>query len=416
MPFLYDTAVGLYHLGIRCAAPWSTKARAWRTGREGLWDRLEAKAPALRGCLWMHCASVGEFEQGRPVLEAIKAARPDLPVLLTFFSPSGYQALKDLPLATHVDHLPPDGAADAQRLVALVRPRACVFVRYEFWYHHLHALKRAEVPTFLLSATFRAGQPFFRWYGGAWRRMLRCFTHLFTQDEASRALLARIGLGERTSVSGDTRLDRVLAIARSAPELPIAQAFRGEGPVLTAGSTWPPDEALLRQALAAAPMKCLIAPHELGADQLEAIERDFPKPLIRWSEAEAAGDASAWAHVHMRTLLVDRMGLLARLYRYGDIAYLGGGFSDGIHNVLEAAAWGRPVLFGPRHRKFPEAQALIDAGAAVMVRDARELGAALHAWGQDPHALQRASAAARGYVERNAGATARVTATLLPYL
>lgn len=419
MPLLYDTAVGLYHLGIRCAGRWSAKARAWRDGRRGLWERLEAKAPALQGCLWVHCASVGEFEQGRPVLEAIKAARPELPVLLTFFSPSGYTAFKDLPLATHVDYLPPDSAANARRLVALVAPRASLFVRYEFWYHHLHALKAAGVPVFLVSAIFREGQLFFRWYGGAWRRMLRCFTHLFTQDAGSQALLARIGLGDRATVSGDTRLDRVLAIVREAPDLPIAGAFRGDGPLLVAGSTWPPDEALLRTALDAEAVKCLIAPHELGDAQLADIERTFPKPLVRWSELEGADVANVRTMLggaRGGTLLVDRMGLLARLYRHGDIAYVGGGFTDGIHSVLEAAAWGRPVIFGPRHRKFPEAQGLIDAGAAAEVHDAATLTAVLHRWLHDPADRQRASEAAAAYVQRHAGASARVAAALLPLI
>lgn len=416
MPLLYDTGVALYHFAVRCAAPWSAKARAWREGRRELWQRLEAKAPELQDCLWMHCASAGEFEQGRPVLEAIKAERPELPVLLTFFSPSGYQAHRDLPLATHVEYLPPDSAANARRLLGLVRPRAAVFVRYEFWYHHLRALQQAGTPTFLVSAIFRSGQPFFRWYGGAWRRMLRCFTHLFTQDEASQRLLQGLVPAERVSVSGDTRLDRVLAIVRSAAELPIAKAFRGEGPVLIAGSTWPPDEAIVRDALGTVPMKCLIAPHEPGPEALERIEQAFPKPLVTWSEAEAAGDGSNWAHGHMRTLLVDRMGLLSRLYRYGDIAYVGGGFTDGIHSVLEAAAWGRPVVFGPKHAKFPEAQGLIDAGAGVMVRDADGLRAALRRWLDDPAALERASEAAARYVERHAGAAARVRGTVLAHL
>ncbi len=224
MPALYSAAIGLYHAGIRIAARWNPKARAWVKGREGVWERLSAKREALRGCLWMHCASVGEFEQGRPVLEAIKAQRPDLPVLVTFFSPSGYEARKDYPLATHVDYLPADSAANADRLVQLIAPRAAIFVKYEFWYHYLQTLNGRQVPLFLVSAIFRPDQPFFSWYGGTWHAMLHCFTHIFTQDERSRELLAGIGV-KNVSVSGDTRFDRVAAIVAASEELPPARAF-----------------------------------------------------------------------------------------------------------------------------------------------------------------------------------------------
>src|SRR5690606_2885613 len=195
---------------------------AWVKGREGMWGRLGQAAPRLQGCLWMHCASVGEFEQGRPVLEAIKAERPDLPVLLTFFSPSGYEARKDFPLATHVEYLPPDGARNARRLLQLVRPKAAIFVKYEFWYHHLRSLRDNQIPAFLIAALFRKGQPFFRWYGGAWRRMLACFTRIFTQDGASRELLNGLGL-KHAAVGGDTRFDRVAAIVAQGDELPLAK-------------------------------------------------------------------------------------------------------------------------------------------------------------------------------------------------
>ncbi|MFT3884099.1 MAG: glycosyltransferase N-terminal domain-containing protein [Flavobacteriales bacterium] len=419
MPALYDTATGLYHSGIRCAAAFNAKARRWRDGRRGLWQRLEQHAPALQGCLWMHCASVGEFEQGRPVLEAIKAQRPNLPVLLTFFSPSGYEARRNEPLATHVDYLPPDSAANAERLIRLVRPRAAVFVKYEFWYHHLHALRRGGVPTLLVSAIFRPGQPFFRWYGSAWRRMLACFTQIHVQDDRSAALLAPLALPD-VCVSGDTRFDRVAAIARTTEELPIAAAFRGEGPALVCGSTWPDDEKLLLGALPAvhAPVKLFVVPHELGEAQLADIEARFPKPLARWSELEGAPADNVRALLgsgRTGTLLVDRMGLLARLYRHGDLAYVGGGFGDGIHSLLEAAAWGRPVIFGPRHTKFAEAQGLIDAGGGSEVRNAHDLSDVLQRLLNDPASLAVASAAARGYVQGRTGATERVVRGLLPY-
>jgi 3-deoxy-D-manno-octulosonic-acid transferase len=406
----YTVAVGAYHAAARVAALWKPKARAWVQGRRGLWQRLEAKRGALEGCLWMHCASVGEFEQGLPVLEAVKAARPDLPVLLTFFSPSGYEARKDHPLATHVDYLPPDSAANAERLVALLRPRAVLWVKYEFWYHHLHALKAAHVPTFLVSGIFRPAQPFFRWYGAAWRRMLGCFTHLFVQDQGSRDLLSGIGLGNVT-VSGDTRFDRVTAIASANSGLAVAKSFRGPGsaPLLICGSTWPEDERIILDALkrAKAPPRLIIAPHEVTDQHLASIEERFPPPLVRWSSSAGAKG---------NTLLVDVTGVLARAYRYGEIAYVGGGFGDGIHNILEAAVWGRPVIFGPQHRKFAEAQGLIAAGGGYAVRDGDELRAVLERLLGDPQVLQRASAAARNYVATRVGATDRIAPAVLASL
>ncbi len=419
MPVLYSAAIGIYHAGIRVAASWNPKARAWVQGREGVWERLSAKRDALRGCMWMHCASVGEFEQGRPVLEAIKAQRPELPVLITFFSPSGYEARRDYALATHVDYLPADSGAHAERLVDLIAPRCALFVKYEFWYHYLQALKRRQVPLYLVSGIFRADQPFFRWYGATWRSMLGCFTHLFVQDEQSRELLSGVEVNH-VSVSGDTRFDRVSAIVEACEELPPADAFVAAepGPMLVCGSTWPADEALVLKAITRlhTEPRILIAPHELHAEHLASVEATFPKPLAMWSELERAVATGNGLPPGIRTLLVDRMGLLARLYRYGDIAYVGGGFGDGIHSLLEAAAWGKPVIFGPKHTKFAEAKGLIDAGAGFEVKNAEELRAVLDRLLSDKDALAKASEAAGRYVHERCGATDRIINAITGYL
>lgn len=418
MPLLYTIATGLYHWGIRAVAPFNPKAKMWVEGRRGMWQRLAHKADALRGCLWMHCASVGEFEQGLPVLEELKLKHPGVPVLITFFSPSGYEARKSHPLATHVEYLPPDNASSAARLVQLLRPRAAVFVKYEFWYHHLHALKATGTPVFLISALFRPGQLFFRWYGGAWRSMLHCYTRIFTQDEASRRLLADIGIANAEAV-GDTRPDRVLRIVEADEALPIAAAFRGNHRVLVCGSTWPADEDLLLGAIQrtrnAGAFKLVVVPHELDLEQLQHIEARFPKPLVRWSELEQTtleNIATTLGQEPQGTLLVDRMGLLARLYKYADLTYVGGGFGDGIHSVLEAAAWGKPVLFGPKHTKFTEAAGLITAGAAHEVRDASSLAVQLKKLFDDDAARVNASQAARNYLLGKAGATRTIAATI----
>ena len=419
MPLLYDIATGLYHAGVRAAAPFKPKAKQWVDGRLGLWQRLEEKRGALRGCLWMHCASVGEFEQGRPVLEAIKKERPELPVLLTFFSPSGYEARKHFKLATQVEYLPADSASNAARLVKLVEPKAAIFIKYEFWYHYLHALKRTGVPTYLVSAIFRPSQPFFKWYGKAWREMLACFAEIFTQDNPSRDLLSGIGV-KNVLVSGDTRFDRVNAIASSGGTewgLVVAKAFKGNHRTLVCGSTWPKDEVLLLDALArfTKKTKVIVAPHEMDPEQLRNIEARFPKPLVRLSELEGtdpANIATTLGQEATGTLLVDRMGLLARLYEHGDLAYVGGGFGDGIHSLLEAAAWGKPVIFGPKHTKFAEAKGLIDTGGGFEVRNAEELRAVLDRLLGDKDALANAGEAAGKYVRDRMGATELVVMAL----
>lgn len=413
MPLLYSIAVGAYHAAVRVAALWNPKARAWVQGRKGLWERLEAKREVLQGCLWVHAASVGEFEQGLPVLEAIKAAHPGMPVLVTFYSPSGYEARKGLGtgrpdgLVTHVDYLPPDSAVNARRMVDLLRPRSVLWVKYEFWYHHLHALKAAQVPTFLVSGIFRPSQPFFRWFGGAWRSMLGCFAHLFVQNEASRDLLSGIGVREVT-LSGDTRFDRVAGILRANEGLAVAKAFRSttSAPVLICGSTWPADERIILEALKRlkAPPRIMIAPHEVTEQQLSSIAARFPPPVITWSSSAGARG---------NTLLMDVTGVLARAYRYGDIAYIGGGFGDGIHSLLEAAVWGRPVIFGPKHTKFAEAQGLIDAGGGFEVRNAEELRDVLDRLFGDKEAMARAAKAAGSYVRERVGATERTVGEVL---
>ncbi|HRD51586.1 MAG TPA: glycosyltransferase N-terminal domain-containing protein [Flavobacteriales bacterium] len=424
MPLLLDVGIGLYHAGIRLAALWSPKARAWIQGRKGIWERITAKSDALQGCIWMHCASVGEFEQGRPVLEELKRSHPDTPVLITFFSPSGYEACKDYALATHVDYLPPDSRSNAARFLQLTRPRAVLWVKYEFWPQWLNGIKRKGIRSYLISGIFRPEQAFFQWFGRAHRAMLDGFTHLFVQDERSLELLKSIGITHAT-MSGDTRFDRVDAIAKASERLPIGHAFHRamDAPVLIAGSTWPADEALIADALQGLPNapRLMVVPHEPSPIALHRAQQRMPRPVERWSELEARLSSTSVSTHHeppdedplfARTLLVDRMGLLARLYQHCDIAYVGGGFGDGIHSLLEAAAWGKPVIFGPRHHKFAEAAGLIEAGGGFEVRSADELRGVLARLLSDRQAREAASLAALGYVRDRVGATPRIMAGL----
>ncbi len=408
MPLGYDIGTGLYHLGIRAAAPFNPKARKWVQGRVGLWQRLQEKAPHLQGCLWLHCSSLGEFEQGRPVLEELRRQRPGMPVLLTLFSPSGYEVLKDRPVADHVEYLPPDGAGNARRLLDLIRPKASLFVKYEFWYHYLDQLAKHGVPAFLISARFRPEQPFFKWYGGTHRSMLKAFRHIFTQDERSVELLRSIGLTNITQ-SGDTRFDRVAQILEKNEELPLAKLFREgvDGPVLICGSTWPEDEAVLLPALSRLKRMpaLIVAPHELEGSRIQQLAGKIPGPVSFWSRNEIIPGS--------RTLIIDVIGPLARAYKYGDVAYVGGGFVDGIHNLLEAAAWGKPVIFGPNHQKFTEAQGLMDAGAGSSIKNSVELLAVLEKLLSDPAYYAKSGAAGSEYVLRNVGAAAATSGEIL---
>ncbi len=408
MPIGYDIGTAIYFLGIRIASLFTPKAKLWIDGRRTLWSRLEEKAPELQGCIWMHCASLGEFEQGRPVLEFLKKERPDLPVLLTFFSPSGFEMMKADPIATHVEYLPADSRRNAERFLSLVRPRAAIFVRYEFWYHHLHSLHQQRIPAFLISAHFRKDQVFFKWFGGTYRKMLRFFDRIFVQDQRSADLLRLIGIGN-VSVSGDTRGDRVLAIADRNEELEKLHSFRiqDDRPILICGSTWPQDEEVLIGALKKVKERprLIIAPHELDPQKIDRLCGKLGGNIARLSKDPITNGIDI--------LLIDSIGILARAYKYGDIAFVGGGFSDGIHNILEPAVWGIPVIFGPDHNKFNEAKGLIEAGGGFQVRNASELSILLNRLIGEEVYRRTASEAAARYVRKMAGATQRITNTIL---
>ncbi len=351
--------------------------------------------------LWIHCASLGEFEQGRPVMEAFRKQYPGIRILLTFFSPSGYEIRKNTPLADHVFYIPLDSPRNARRFLDLVNPSLAVFVKYEFWYFYLKNLKKRNIPTYLISARFRPDQPFFKRYGIPFRFMLTCFTHLFVQDEPSRELLEKLpGLSLPVTVAGDTRFDRVTEIATrdNTPE-----RFRQliQEPVLVAGSTWPQDEEILARLLEDHPaLQLVLAPHQIHAEHLASITQTFRK----WDPVFFSKTQNAKAIP--RVLVIDSIGLLSSLYRYATCCYIGGGFNkSGIHNTLEAAVYGKPLLFGPNYQKFKEACDLIDTGAAVGFEDYSTCSGALKKWIDDPGRCLDAGNAAKTYVAANTGAT-----------
>jgi len=404
MVFLYTLGIRLYFILVKIASPFNPKAKQWVNGRKNLFSRVEAAIGSGNRIAWFHCASLGEFEQGRPVVEAFKKQHPDFKILITFFSPSGYEVRKNYSGADFIFYLPLDTWNNARRFVKLVNPEVVFFVKYEFWYFMLNRLKQEGVKTYLISTIFRPDQLFFKRYGLWYRRMLRCFTHFFVQNSQSEQLLLSIGFSNVT-VSGDTRFDRVFQITSQAKDIQDISTFKNGEMTLVCGSTWPKDEELLSTwyRSSCAPIKIVIAPHEIGEEHVLRIIQLFDGfKVARFTQAMDYDLASC--HV----LIVDTIGILSSAYRYGELAYIGGGFGTGIHNTLEAATWGIPVVFGPKHQKFKEANDLIVGGGGFSVATQEELTLTLNTLICNPEKLKLGAQFAREYVDVKRGATQRI--------
>ena len=417
--FFYTIFCRFYLLGIRLAALWNPKAKLWVEGRKGLFEKLQSEVGGQRSprssdsyrdrspLVWIHCASLGEFEQGRPVLEALRDQYPGIKILLTFFSPSGYEVRKSYEGADFVFYLPMDSKANARRFLDMVQPDLVIWIKYEYWYHYLTALKKRQVPTLLVSGIFRPDQPFFKWYGRLHQYILGSFTHLFVQTPASKDLLAGIGFTNNVTVNGDTRFDRVAAIAEKFTPIPVVEAFCGRHTTVVAGSTWPEDEEELDHYANTHPdMRFIIAPHEINEQHLVEIEKLF-KHTIRYSvlQKKVPGTVSREQKI-TNTLIIDNIGMLSRLYKYATITYIGGGFGDdGVHNVLEAAVYHKPVVFGPVYEKYVEATELVEQGGAFPVETALELEKVLDNLLSDAVAYNKACQQAGQYVHVKKGAT-----------
>ena len=355
--------------------------------------------------IWFHAASLGEFEQGRPMIEKIKANYPQYKILLTFFSPSGYEVRKNYSGADIICYLPFDTPCRVSKFLELAHPVAAVFIKYEFWGNYLRELKKRNIPTFIISTIFRREQLFFQWFGTPYRKMLFCFTHLYVQDEYSKNLLAEYGITNVT-IAGDTRFDRVQDIRNNAKELPLIDKFvhkeNGEKQLtLVVGSSWPQDESFLIPYFNRNPgMKLIIAPHEIHAEHLSAIETLLKRPAIRLSQVKSEADLQG-----KDCLIIDCFGMLSSIYRYGEIAYIGGGFGAGIHNTLEAAVYGVPVLFGLRYHKFKEAKDLIRVGGGFALSDGKAFEALLDELVSHREKLALAGRSAGDFVHRQTGAT-----------
>jgi 3-deoxy-D-manno-octulosonic-acid transferase len=411
---LYKIFLWAYKTGIRAVSPWNRKARLWINGRKDLVGKISLLAGAGTGPrIWMHCASLGEFEQGKPVLEMIRRQYRDAFIVLTFFSPSGYEVVKDHAIADQVLYLPADSQKNARLFINACHPDLVLWVKYEFWYYYLTELKAGNIPVLLISGVFRSQQAFFKWYGNLQRKMLECFAHVFVQTEVSKKLLEQIGFGEKTSVGGDTRFDRVIAISEKAASLPMIEAFTGTHTVIVAGSTWEEDEEELDHYANTHPrIRFIIAPHEIDEEHLTSIEKLFRR-CIRYSSWEKNYDLRNGAYSSKteppNVLLIDNIGMLSRLYRYATIAYLGGGFGDdGVHNVLEAAVYGKPVVYGPAIDKYIEAIELAESGGGIVIDSALEAEAVFSRLLSNGDEYRQCCEAAQKYVYSKKGATEKI--------
>jgi len=403
MNFLYNIGIDAYHLGARLVSPWHPKAKRMVQGQAKTMDYLKGTLDANGGYIWIHTASLGEFEQGRPLIEKIRRERPDLKILLSFFSPSGYEVRKNYDKVDAVCYLPMDTPSRVREFLDVVKPKMAIFVKYEFWGNYLSQLKKRLVPTYIISSIFRPSQIFFKPWGGMFRKMLGCFTHLYVQNQESQQLLHGIGV-DNVTVCGDTRLDRVLQIKNDAHEFPmIASMVAGNKPTLVMGSSWEPDEDIVIPYFNSHPdIKLIIAPHEFDENRLAAIMAKIKRPVARYTQLEGRDTTQ------LDCMIIDCFGILSSLYRYGTVAYVGGGFGSGIHNVPEAAVYGIPVIFGPKHEKFREAVELNASGGGFAISDAQQCHLVLDELFGNASALNKAGKAASNYIATHTGATDRI--------
>lgn len=399
---MYELVICLYTLGVAVASLFNEKVRKmWRGEREAF-DVLGRSVDHNAKYVWFHASSLGEFEQGRPIMERLRREHPEYKILLTFFSPSGYEVRKNYEGADIICYLPLDTYYNARRFLNLVHPEVAFFIKYEFWWNYLHILKHRNVPVYSVSSIFRPNQVFFRWYGRTYSNVLKCFTRFFVQNDVSRQLLGSLGITD-VDITGDTRFDRVLQIKSQARHLPLVEAFRQGHKVFVAGSSWPPDEDLfIRFFNQHRDWRLIIAPHVIGEDHLRQIISKLQLNTVRYTEAteETVREAEC--------LIIDCFGLLSSIYGYGDVAYVGGGFGVGIHNVLEAAVWDMPVVFGPNNERFQEARDLLASGGGRQVDDYEDFEKLMNAYLSDDNVRRADGEKAGNYVKSKAGATDKI--------
>ena len=404
---MYNVIIYLYLLGVAIASLFNEKVRKmWRGEREAIRILREKMDPNAK-YVWFHAASLGEFEQGRPLIEQLRRDHPEYKILLTFFSPSGYEVRKNYEGADIICYLPLDTITNARRFLRTIRPVMTFFIKYEFWYNYLHILRHRGVPVYSVSSIFRPDQVFFRWYGRQYSHVLKCFTRFYVQNEESRQLLGKIGIQEVTVV-GDTRFDRVLQIKEAAKKLPIVEAFCDKKKVFIAGSSWQPDEEIFIPWLNEhKDWKLVIAPHVIGEDHLQQIEKMLEgRKVVRYTEATEENVKGA------EVLMINCFGLLSSIYGYADVTYVGGGFGVGIHNTLEAAVWDVPVFFGPNNQRFQEAQGLKLCGAGLEIGNADDFRRLMQGFEDHPTLAKELGEKAGAFVESMTGATRKILADI----
>lgn len=407
MLIVYNISIGLYRIAIFFVSIWNKKAKLWIQGRKNLFDRIEEKLLNQTNIVWFHVSSLGEFEQGRPLIEEYRKRFPDRKILLTFFSPSGFEIRKNYAGADFIFYLPLDTSLNARRFLDIVMPREVFFIKYDFWYHFISQLNQRDIPVYLVSAVFRKNQMFFKWYGSWYFNLLKCFNHIFVQDVESLQLLLNAKI-ENVTIAGDTRMDRVLEIAKKPQTIDIAARFSEEKFCVVCGSTWPLDEEIIFEYILQCPNELvfIIAPHEISENHLSSIEKKLPAKTIRFSQINMS------IPVDVKVLLIDNIGMLSSLYRYAQLAYIGGGFGQGIHNTLEPAAYGIPVVFGPRYHKFNEAVNLIQLGGFFCIKTREDFRFLMNRFYTDKEFLKKASDITKSYILKGQGATYKVFSTL----
>lgn len=399
---MYNVAIYFYLLGVAVASLFDKKVKKMWRGERDAFRVLREKIDPNARYVWFHAASLGEFEQGRPMMERLRQLHPEYKILLTFFSPSGYEVRKDYEGADIVCYLPLDTITNARRFLRTIRPVMAFFIKYEFWYNYLHILRHRGVPVYSVSSIFRPDQIFFRWYGRQYANVLRCFSRFYVQNGISKQLLGKLGITD-VVITGDTRFDRVLQIKEKSKQLPIVEAFKQGRKVFVAGSSWAPDEDIFIPYFNEhKDWKLIVAPHVIGEDHLKQILQKFEGKAVRYTQATAEEAAQA------DCLIIDCFGLLSSVYHYGEVAYVGGGFGVGIHNVLEAAVWDMPVVFGPNNKNFHEAQGIMEQKGGFEITDAAGFKALMERFANEPGYLEQAGEKAGAFVKSRAGATDRI--------
>ena len=409
MILLYNLFLLIYSLGIRIVSVWNKKAKLWVAGRKNLFENLRnTYKPNQQKKVWMHCASLGEFEQGRPVLKGLMQKYPNTFIVITFFSPSGYEIAKNDKDFRHVYYMPMDSPSNAKELLDILIPDLVLWVKYEYWYYYLKEIKRRNIPLLLISGVYQNTQVFFKWYGSFYRKMLECFSHFFLQNISSKEQLQKLIVKEKIDVSGDTRCDRVINIAENFAEVDGIANFCENKKVIVAGSTWEDDEAEWTHFVKTHPeIKFIIAPHQIDEENLADVKKEFPGSLFysEWIEAPPPQKFAEMIHC----IIIDNIGMLSRLYKYATITYVGGGFGyNGLHNILEAAVYGKPVIFGPEYEKNFEAAELIDCSGAISIGNPLELEKVVNSLLNNEDETKTRGIAAKNYVYDNAGASQKI--------